>query len=142
MRLTWRDLVATLFMGAIIGIYTAYLRGADGWMISSTRGTAAGVLVLGAVGGCGLGRTEELYVRGRSSATVMYTVFATALGATALIAAVLALITANGAALAVLFGTTAALWLAATAHHAFAGYGQYALGPRTHEVIDRPHVHR
>ncbi len=142
MRLTWRDVVTTLFMGAIIGIYTAYMQGADGWMVSGTRGTAAGVLVLGVVGGCGLSRGDELYIRGRSAMTVMYTVLATALGATALVAAILALVTASGVALAVLFGTTMALWLASTLRHAFTAYGQFALGPRTHEVIEQPHVRR
>ena len=48
-----------------------------------------------------------------------YTSLASVLGLTALVAGVIALITASTVALAVLVAATLALWLAATARHAF-----------------------
>jgi hypothetical protein len=142
MRLTWRDLATTLFMGAVIALYVAHLRGAEGWLFSSTRGATTGVLVLGAVGGCALSRAGDLYVAGQSGLKLAVTMFSTALGVTALVAGVVALIAASGGALAVLFGATMALWLVSTVRHALAGPAAPSpLDPRTHEVIDQPHVH-
>jgi hypothetical protein len=54
MRLTWKDAVTTLFVAAIVAIYVTFLNGTSLWLISSTRGTTAAVLVLDFVGGCAL----------------------------------------------------------------------------------------
>ena len=54
MRLTWKDAVTTLFVAAIVAIHVTFLNGTSLWLISSTRGTTAAVLVLGFVGGCAL----------------------------------------------------------------------------------------
>ena len=61
MRLTWKDAVSTVFMAAIVVIYVAFLNSTTAWLISSARGTAAAVLVLGIVGGCGLSAAAEQY---------------------------------------------------------------------------------
>ena len=52
MRLTWKDAVSTVSMAAIVVIYVAFLNSTTAWLISSARGTAAAVLILGGVGGC------------------------------------------------------------------------------------------
>ena len=57
------------------------------------------------------------------------------LGVTALVAGVIALITTSTVALAVLVVATLALWLVATARHAFTPPVAAGGGRRTHEVI-------
>jgi hypothetical protein len=47
-------------MAAIVVIYAAFLT-QPLWLISSARGTAAAVLVLGIVGGCGMSAAAEQY---------------------------------------------------------------------------------
>jgi hypothetical protein len=132
MRLTWKDAVSTVFMAAIVVIYVAFLNSTTAWLISSARGTAAAVLVLGMVGGCGMSAAAEQYQGKRAWA---YTSFASVLGATALVAGVIALITASTAALAILVVVTLALWLLATARHAFTSPAVPGGGPYAHEVI-------
>ncbi|MFI6400611.1 hypothetical protein [Streptomyces sp. NPDC050548] len=143
MRLTWRDAVTSLFMAAIVVIYVAYLRDTGAWLVSSTRGTATAVLVLGAVGGCSLGRIDELFTGSRSRTTRIFTLCASLLGVTALSAAIIALVAANAAALAVLFAATMALWVASTVRHALTpapGPGT-GVDARTHEAIDHRPAH-
>lgn len=132
MRLTWKDAVSTVFMAAIAVIYVAFLNSTTAWLISSARGTAAAVLVLGIVGGCGMGAAAELYQDRRART---YTSFANALGAIALVAGVIALITASTVALAILVVATLVLWLAATVRHAFTPSAVPSGGRDTHEVI-------
>jgi hypothetical protein len=132
MRLTWKDAVATVFMAAIVIIYVAFLNSTTAWLISSARGTAAAVLILGIVGGCGMSAAAEQYQGERARA---YTSFASALGATALVAGVLALITASTVALAILVAATLALWLVATVRHALTRPGVPGGSRDTHEVI-------
>jgi len=142
MRLTWRDAATVPFMAAIIAVYTAHLGGADGWLLASTRGNATAILVLGMVGGCGLGSAQELFQGARTPRTEFYAALTTMLGLTALTAGVIALVAANGPALAVLFGATMALWVVATVRHLFAAtpVPGAELGPDTHEVIEQPPV--
>jgi hypothetical protein len=59
MKLTWKDVTSTVFMAAIVVIYAAFLNSTTAWLISSARGTAAAVLVLGIVGGCGMSAAAE-----------------------------------------------------------------------------------
>ena len=133
MGLTWRDGVSTLFMAAIAASYAAFLGGTNAWLISSARGTAAAVLVLGIVGGCAMSATAELYQDGQARA---YVTLASVLGATALVAGVIALITASTVALAILVVATLALWLMATVRHAFTPRAVSGGSRDTHEVID------
>jgi hypothetical protein len=118
MRLTWRDLVAVPFMAAIVAVYAAYLSGADDQLLSSTRGVAATMLVLGLGGGCVLGRAGEVFATGRSRGMRLYAALVGVLGITALVSGFFALVVGDGTALAVLFGTTMGLWVSATARHA------------------------
>jgi len=131
-RLTWKDAVSTVFMAAIVVIYVAFLNSTTAWLISSARGTAAAVLVLGIVGGCGMSAAAEQY-QGKGARA--YTSFASVLGGTALVAGVIALITASTVALAILVVATLALWLVATARHAFTRPAGPGGGRDAHEVI-------
>jgi hypothetical protein len=132
MKLTWKDVTSTVFMAAIVVIYAAFLNSTTAWLISSARGTAAAVLVLGIVGGCGMSAAAEQYQGKRARG---YTSFASVLGATALVAGVLALITASTVALAILVAATLALWLVVTVRHALTPPGVPGGSRDTHEVI-------
>jgi hypothetical protein len=118
MRLNVKDFYATVLVAAILVVYIAYLQD-SGWIISSTRATTAVVAVLG-IGACGAGRAEGLYVPGRSLATAVYATWGSMLGALALIAAFVALVSAEPAALATLVVVTVALWVTATMRHLLA----------------------
>ena len=119
-------------MAAIAVICIAFLNSTTAWLISSARGTAAAVLVLGMVGGCGMSAAAGQYQGARTRAC---TSLASVLGATALVAGVIALITASTVALAILVLATLTLWLVATVRHTFSP----AAGPSgdrdMHEVI-------
>ena len=131
MRLTWKDAVSTVFMAAIVIIYAAFLNSTTVWLISSARGTAAAVLILGFVGGCAMSAARQ----DQGTQARAYTSFASILGAVALIAGVIALIMASTAALAVLVAATLTLWLAATLRHAFTPATAPGGDRDTHEVI-------
>lgn len=139
MRLTWKDAVSTVFMAAIAVIYVAFLNATTAWLVSSARGTATAVLVLGMVGGCGMGAAAERYQDRQARA---YGSFASVLGVTALVAGVVALITANTVALAILVVATLALWLVTTARHALTPPSAPGGGRDRHEVIHPEHTRR
>jgi hypothetical protein len=132
MRLTWKDAVSAVFMAAIVVIYVAFLHATTTWLISSARGTAAAVLVLGIVGGCAMSAAAEQYQSTRARA---YTSFASMLGATALVTGMIALITADTVALAILVVATLTLWLVATLRHALTPPAAPGGDRDTHEVI-------
>ncbi len=134
MRLTWKDAITTLFMAAIVAVYVAFLNGTSLWLISSARGAAAAVFVLGVVGGCALSSAGDLYTGTQSRSTRAFVALATLGGIIALVAAVLAMITGATAALAILVVATLALWLIATMRHALPAPPP-ALDRDTHEVV-------
>jgi hypothetical protein len=125
MRLTMKDLYATITLAVVVTAYAVHLAGTSTWLLDTTRGTTGLVLVLGAVG-CGFGNAADLYLADRTPAVRSYLVLTGALGLIVLAAAAYGLITASTVALAVLVGAIAALWLVATAWH--------VLVPTTHTV--------
>lgn len=146
MRLTWKDAVVTVVMAGIVFIYITFLQGTSWWLISSARGTTTAVLVLGIVGGCAFSAAGDLYTQKLTSGASALRTFATLLGITALVAAIIGLITGGTVPLAILVGATLALWLVATYRHAFAGRLEPPAGARTrdtHEVLhaDRIDLH-
>jgi len=140
MGLTWRDAVATIFMGAIAGIYATFLGGTNAWLISSARGTTTAVLVLGMVGGCAMSAAGDLYTGTQSRSRRAYAAIASACGVAAFAAGMIGLITGSTVALAVLVVATFALWFIATVRHALT----IPPGPPgdrdTHEVIHQGDV--
>jgi len=141
MKLTWRDVATVPFMAAVIAVYAAHLGGADGWLVSSTRESAAAILVLGMFGGCALGGTSEVFQTDRTPAVELYAALASLIGFTALAVGIAAVITGSGVALEILFGATMALWVLATLRHALTKPRPPALSRDTHEVIDQPPIH-
>lgn len=139
MGLTWKDAVTTLLAGAIVAVYVTFVQGTSAWLISSARGTALAVLVLGMVA-CSSGTAADLYRRGRPARTVGYAAIATMLGIVALAAAVLTLVTGSTVVLAIQVAAALGLWLIATARHAFTAAPGPAGGRDVHEVIppDKP----
>jgi len=119
MMLTWRDAVSTLVTGAVIAVYLAFLGGTHLWLISSARGATAVVLILGVAGGCALSTAVGLATAADSAVVRVYLALAGLLGAAALAAAVMGLVTGSPAALAALVVLTVTLWLIATVRHAF-----------------------
>jgi hypothetical protein len=136
MRLTWKDAVATICMAATVAVYVALLQGAGWPLVASVRGTTAAILIIGAVGGCAMGAADELYGKVRTPSLRMFVVIASILGVGALVAGVIALVTATELALAVLFAATAALWLMATLRHVFTPRTPPVSGLGVHEAID------
>ncbi|GII06012.1 hypothetical protein [Planobispora takensis] len=136
MRLTWKDAVATAVAGVNVAVYAAFLQGADLPVISGVRGATATILVLGLVGGCALSAADELYGGERTPATRLFTVVASLLGVTALVAGIIGLVAASEVALAVLFYATIALWLISTLRHALGIPGAPPSGRDVHEVIE------
>lgn len=136
MGLTWKDVVTTLFMGAIAVVYVAFLGGTSAWLISSARGTTLAVFVLGMVGGCMLGAVGDLFQGPQSRVVRVWRVIASFLGAVALAAAVAGLATGSTVALAILVATTGVLWLIATSRHALTAPPGHARTRDNHEVIN------
>jgi len=116
MRLNAKDFCATALVAAIIALYVAYLQDSSGWIVSSTRATAAVVAVLG-IGACALGRAEGLYKPDRSLPTAVYATWAAMLGSLAVVAIGVVLVSADPAALRTLVVLTVGLWVTATARH-------------------------
>ena len=136
MRLTWKDVVTTVFMGAIAAVYAAFLTGTSAWLISSARGTTLVVLVLGMVGGCMLSAAGDLYRGPQSWAVRAWRVIASVLGVVALAAAVAGLASGSTVALAVLVATTGVLWIIATGRHALMAPHGPVRTRDNHEVIN------
>jgi len=116
MHLSWRDGLATVFVGAGAVLYVLSLTGTDVPGMSETRVIAAVILGLGlaasvtaVVYGVGVGLLH---------AHKAYLVIASLIGLVALVAGVIALVSANETMLAVLVSSTIALWVMSTVRHA------------------------
>jgi hypothetical protein len=135
MGLTWKDVVTTVFMGAIAAVYAAFLGGTSAWLISSARGTTLVVFVLGMVGGCMLGAAGDLYREPQSRTMRAWRMIASFLGVVACAAAVAGLASGSTVALAVLVAATGTLWLITTVRHALMAPHGPARNRDNHEVI-------
>jgi hypothetical protein len=117
MRLTWRDAVATVLVGGVVAAYAAFVEGADLPVISGPRALAGFTLVVGLTA-CGIG--GEGWTNGSQPWAVRT---AGVLGAIAMAAALVTVIIGSVFVLAVLVGTTVALWILATLRHALTRRG-------------------
>ena len=124
MRLTWKDGLATLLTAGIVALYVAFLAGADLPLVSGPR-VLAGVALVAGLSACALGASPDGGVPSRSAKW-----FGGILGTTALVTAVVTLITGSEVALAILVGSTVALWLVSTVRHAFTGTGPARVSDR------------
>lgn len=133
MRLTWKDGLATVLTAGIVALYVAFLAGADLPLVSGPRVLACVALVAG-LGACALGGSSA--TGGVPSRSAMW--FGGILGTTAFVTALITLITGSHVALAILVGSTVALWLFATIRHAFTGAGPSRISDRDlHALIER-----
>ena len=115
MRLTWRDGLATVFVGTGVVLYALWLAGVE----------VAGPRVLtGVVLGLGLAASVTAVVYGVGAgllqASKVYLVIASAIGLTALVSGVIGLVSVNETMLAMLVASTVALWAMSTVRHAVA----------------------
>lgn len=113
MRLSWRDGLATVFVGVGAGLYILWLAGIE---VAGPRVLAAVVLGLGLAASL----TAVVYGVGAGllHASKVYLVVASLIGLAALVAGVMAVVAVNEPMLAVLVATTVALWLMSTVRHA------------------------
>ena len=119
MKLTWKDGLATGFVGAAVAIYGCWLAGVEVLGISGTRGFTVAVLVLGILA-CYTAQAnfEAIYRFGDgTAASKRYGVLISTLGGVALLSAVVALFGASSAALTILVLAMVALWATASVHH-------------------------
>jgi len=136
MRLSWKDVVTTVFMGAIAAVYATFLGGTSAWLISSARGTTLVVFVLGMIGGCMLSAAGDLYRGPQSRVVRAWRLIAPVLGVVAFAAAVAGLASGSTAALGVLVATTGLLWLIATGRHVLMAPHGPVRTRDNHEVIN------
>lgn len=119
-RLTRRDLLASLFVAAGLVVYATWATGA-GLTGTSTRVVAAVVFGLGWAG-CVANKDGVLAVFGvdpaRARPPVAYVVLASALGGAALVTGVLAMVWGSETMLAALVSSMAAVWAVSTVRHA------------------------
>jgi len=119
MRLTWKDGLATIFVGIAVAVYGFWMAGGEAFGLASTRAVSTLVLILG-IAGCFAARSffEVIYGadrRGRPSTP--YVVLVTTIGIVALGAATVALIGGSTVALTTLIIAMVVLWAMATIRH-------------------------
>ena len=122
MRLTVRDVLATLFVAAAAALYGTWLTGAA---LAGLSTRVISVVVFGLGWAACVTDQKEMAVvfgadRTRPRPPTAYAVLASAVGALALVSGIIALATASAAMLATLAASTAALWMIATARHMLA----------------------
>ncbi|HEY5180767.1 MAG TPA: hypothetical protein VIJ07_13535 [Dermatophilaceae bacterium] len=119
MSLTWKDGLATVFVGAAVVLYVLSQGGTEVAGLSGPRALAVAIFGLG-VGGCYTAKShmEEMYgVGGRPRPPLPYVVLTSVLGGVMLVAGIVALAGGSIAALATLTAAMIALWALATIHH-------------------------
>ena len=119
MRLTWKDGLATVFVGSAVAVYGIWMAGTEVLGLTTTRAVSVAVLILG-IAGCYAARSYFGAIYGADGGTrtsVPYLVLVSAFGIVALVAAVIALIGGSTAALTTLIVAMVILWAMATVHH-------------------------
>jgi hypothetical protein len=114
MRLSQRDLVATVLVAAAGLLYILWAFDSAPFNLSSTRATGIAILALGFLASAtAVVPTFIELLHGNKT----YLALTSTLGVIATIAGIQMLITASGTALAVLMVTMIAMWIIATGHH-------------------------
>ena len=115
MGLTWRDLVSSVALIAVVLIFVVYkvLPGAP--LVSSAASASLVALVLGAC--CAVAAAIDLHTRLQPKLGVIYRRITTVTGAIALGAGLAGVLVSSGQALEILVVSTAVLWLTATIWH-------------------------
>jgi hypothetical protein len=113
--LTWRDLVSSAAIVAMVAAYMTFKMGTDLWLLSSAWIASAVELALGAI--CAVSAAGDLHTRPQPLQGVIFRRVTTVLGAIALLAGLAGLIADSGKALEILVVATGFLWLTATIWH-------------------------
>jgi hypothetical protein len=113
--LTWRDLVSSATIVAMVAVFMAFKIGTDLRLLSSAWIASAVELVLGAI--CAVSAAGDLHTRPQPLQGVIFRKVTTVLGAIALLAGLAGLIADSGKALEGLVVATGFLWLTATIWH-------------------------
>jgi hypothetical protein len=113
--LTWRDLVSSATIVAMIVAFMAFRTGADLPLLSSAWTASVVEIVLGGV--CAVSAAADLHTRPQPREGVIFRRVTTVLGTMALLAGLIALIADSGHALEILVVITGFLWLTATIWH-------------------------
>jgi hypothetical protein len=118
MSLSWKDGLATVFVGAAVVLYMLSQDGTTIAGLSGPRALTVAIFGLG-VGGCYTAKShmEAVYGGGGPRPPLLYVVVASAMGAVALVAGIVALAGGGDAALATLTAAMIALWAVATIRH-------------------------
>jgi hypothetical protein len=133
MSLTWKDALATVFVGAAVVLYVLFLGGTTIAGLSGPRALGVAIFALG-VGACYTAKSQMQDVYGvgaRPRPPLLYVVLASVLGAAMLVAGVIAIVTGSTVALATLTVAMVALWGMSTIRH-------WASRP-THELVHTAH---
>jgi hypothetical protein len=121
MHLTWRGGIATLFVGAGAVVYVLWL---SGTVAPDMSARTLGAILFGlGWAACVTNQNQmaSVYgVGGRRRAPMAYVVIASGIGAGALVAGVIAVVTGNEAMLATLVVAILALWAMSTVRHMIA----------------------
>lgn len=112
MRLSWRDGLATVFVGSGTVLYVLWLAGID---VGGVRIVAASVFAMGLAASV----TAVVYGVGAGllQASRIYLTIASLMGLAAFVAGVIALVAANETMLVALVASNVALWAIATVRH-------------------------
>ena len=120
MSLTWKDGLATVFVGAAALLYLLSEGGATVVGLSGTRALSVAIFALG-IAGCYTAKSqmEDVYsVGGRPRPPLAYVAVVSVLGAVMLVAGIVAFSGGSASALATLTGAMVALWALVTIRHA------------------------
>jgi hypothetical protein len=115
MGLTWRDLVSSAAVVAMMLAFMAFKFGTDLPLLSSAWAASAVALVLGGI--CAVSAAGDLHTRPQPREGVIFRKVTTVLGAIALLAGLIALIVNSERALETLVVMTTFLWLTGTIWH-------------------------
>jgi len=118
MRLTWKDGLATVFVGLAVVLFVVWSAGAAVSGISG-RGLVVAILLLG-IAGCYTARSqfETFYgVNGTTRAPLAYVVLVSVVGALATVAGIVAVIGGGTVAVTTLWLAMVVMWILATVRH-------------------------
>ena len=115
MGLTWRDLVSSAAVVAMMLAFMTFKLGTDLPLLSSAWAASVVELVLGGI--CAVSAAGDLHTRPQPREGVIFRKVTTVLGTIALLAGLIALIANSGHALEILVVFTVFLWLTATIWH-------------------------
>jgi len=115
MGLTWRDLVSSAAVVAMMAVFVAFRAGTDLPLLSSAWTASVVAIVLGCI--CAVSAAGDLHTRPQPREGVIFRKITTVLGTMALLAGLIALIADSGHALEILVVITGFLWLTATIWH-------------------------